>query len=67
MWRFPIHTGLPGFDLTTCARRFKKKNQVSLTSLCDSNFGAFGGPWHGLPSGHYVGPHGCSSTRIVTK
>ena len=28
-----------------------------------------GGPWLGLdgPSGHYVGPHGCSSTRTVTK
>ena len=28
-----------------------------------------GGPWLGLdgPSGHYVGPHGRSSTRIVTK
>ena len=27
------------------------------------------GPWLGLdgPSGHYVGPHGRSSTRIVTK
>ena len=27
------------------------------------------GPWHGLHrlSGHNVGPHGCSSTRIVTK
>ena len=33
------------------------------------NFGAFGGPWHRLhrPSGHYVGPQGCSSTRIVTE
>ena len=29
----------------------------------------FGGPWLGLdgPNGHHVGPHGCSSTRIVTK
>ena len=28
-----------------------------------------GGPWLWLggPSGHYVGPHGCSSTSIVTK
>ena len=28
-----------------------------------------GGPWLGLdgPGGHYVGPHGRSSTRIVTK
>ena len=27
------------------------------------------GPWLGLDrlGGHYVGPHGCSSTRIVTK
>ena len=31
--------------------------------------GLLGGPWRRLdgPSGHYVGPHGCSSTRIVTK
>ena len=29
----------------------------------------FGGSWLGLhgPSGHYVGPHGCPSTCIVTK
>ena len=35
----------------------------------NSNFEAFGGPWLGLdgPSGHYVGPHGRSSTRIFTK
>ena len=35
----------------------------------NSNFAVFGGPWHRLdgPSGHSVGPHGCSSTRIVTK
>ena len=28
-----------------------------------------GGPWLGLYGlgGHYVGPHGCSSTRIITK
>ena len=31
--------------------------------------GFWGGPWLGLYGlgGHYVGPHGCSSTRIVTK
>ena len=35
----------------------------------NSNFEFLGGPWLGLdgPSGHYVGPHGRSSTRIVTK
>ena len=29
----------------------------------------WGGPWLGLdgPGGHYMGPHGCSSTCIVTK
>ena len=45
----------PGFDLTTSA---------ILVIL-----GLWEGPWHGLhrPSGHYVIPHGCSSTRIVTK
>ena len=46
---------------------------MSLNSLHNSNFGAFlgggGGAWLGLhgPSGHYMGPHGCPSTRIVTK
>ena len=32
-------------------------------------FAILGGAWLGLygPSGHCVGPHGCSSTRIVTK
>ena len=41
----------------------------SLNSLNNSNSGAFGGPWPGLhgPSGHYMGPDGCSSTRNVTK
>ena len=31
--------------------------------------GLLGGAWLGLhgPTGHYVGPRGCSSTRIVTK
>ena len=42
---------------------------MSLNNLRNSNFGILGGPWHGLhrPRGHYMGPHGCSSTRIVTK
>ena len=33
------------------------------------NLGFSEGPWHELhrPSSHYLGPHGCSSTRIVTK
>ena len=49
--------------------RFLKFFQVSLNSLRNSNLGAFGGPWlrlHG-PSCHCVGPHGWSSTCIVTK
>ena len=46
-----------------------KSFQVSLNSPHNSNFGASEGPWHRVhrPSGHYAGPHGCSSTRIVTK
>ena len=32
-----------------------------------SNFGAFKGLILHVPSGHYVGPHGYSSTRIVTQ
>ena len=39
--------------------------QVPLSSLRTSHFGAFGGPT--AQAGHYVGPHGCLSTRIVTK
>ena len=37
-------------------------------NLCDVILGLWGGPWHGLhrPS-YYVGPHGFSSTCIVTK
>ena len=37
--------------------------------LHSSNLGLLEGPWLGLhwPSGHYMGPHGCSSTLIVTK
>ena len=44
-------------------------SQVPLNSRNNSNFEALGGPWPGLhgPSSHYVGPHGCSSTPIVTK
>ena len=42
---------------------------MSLNSLHNGNFGAFGGAMLGLYGlgSHYVGPHGCSSTRIVTK
>ena len=41
--------------------------QVPLNTRTNSNFGAFGGPGLHGPSGHYVGPQGCPSTRIVTK
>ena len=50
-------------------RRISEILRVSLNSLHHGNFGAFGGPWLGLYGlgSHYVGPHGCSSTRTVTK
>ena len=50
-------------------RRISEILQVSLNSLHNGNFGAFGGPWLGLYGlgSHYVGPRGCSSTCIVTK
>ena len=40
MWRFPTYTGPPSFDLPTSARYF----QVSLHSVHNNNFGAFGEP-----------------------
>ena len=38
-------------------------------NLYEAILGLSGGSWHRLhrPSGHYVGPHGGSSTPIVTK
>ena len=44
-------------------------HQMPLNHLQTAILKLLGGPWLGLygPSGHYVGPHGCSSTRIVTK
>ena len=44
-----------------------KNFPVSLSSLRKSNFGAFGGPMARATFGYYVGRHGCSNTRIVTK
>ena len=44
-------------------------HQVPLKHLRTAMLRLLGGPWlglHGL-SGHYVGPHGCSNSRIVTK
>ena len=44
--------------------------QLPLNSQNNSTFwGLLRGPWLGLhgPSGHYVGPHEGSNTRIVTK
>ena len=41
-------------------------HQVPLNRLQIGILGLSGGGVHG-PSGHYVGPYGCSSTRIVTK
>ena len=44
-------------------------HQMPLNHLQTAILKLLGGPWLGLhgPSGHYVGTHGCSSTRIVTK
>ena len=46
--------------------RISKCHQIACTIAI---WGLLGAPWHGLhgPSGHYVGLHGCSSTRSVTK
>ena len=43
--------------------------QMPLNHLQTAILKLLGGPWLGLdgPSDHYVGSHGCSSTRIVTK
>ena len=39
-----------------------------MNNLKKSNLAAFGGPMaQHEPNAHYVGPRGCSSTRIVTK
>ena len=44
-------------------------HQMPLTHLQTTISKLLGGPWLGLdgPSGHYVGPHGRSSTRVITK
>ena len=44
-------------------------HQRPLNHLQTAILKLLGGPWLGVdgPSGHYVGPRGCSSTRIVTK
>ena len=44
-------------------------HQMPLKHLRTAILKLLGGPWLGLdgPSGHYVGPQGRSSTRIVTK
>ena len=41
----------------------------AMNHLQTTIFKLLGGPWLGLdgPHGHYMGPHGRSSTRIVTK
>ena len=42
---------------------------VPLNRIQTAILGLLGGAWlrlHG-PNGHYMGPHGCSSTHIVTK
>ena len=49
--------------------RSLRAHQVPLNSLQTAISQVLGGPWPWLygPGSHYVGPHGCSSTRIVTK
>ena len=44
-------------------------HQMPLNHLQTGILKLLGGPWLGLdgPSGHYMGPHGRSSTRVVTK
>ena len=44
-------------------------HQRPLNHLQTAILKLLGGSWLALdgPSGHYMGPHGCSSTRIVTK
>ena len=44
-------------------------HQGPLNHLQTAILKLWGGPWLGLdgPNDHYMGPHGCSSTRIVTK
>ena len=62
-----------GLDLTTSARcgvfPYIRLPSFRSNNLCEVILGLSEGPWHGLdgPSGLYVGPHRCSSTRIVTK
>ena len=63
-------------DLSKHSTAKKKKekpgwatHQMPLNRLQTAMLKLLRGPRLGLdgPSGHYVGPHGCSSTRIVTK
>ena len=57
------------FPFLTCRGWSLCTHQRPLNHLQTAISKLLGGPWLGLdgPSGHYVGPHGCSSTRIVTK
>ena len=50
-------------------RRVSEKVKFSKICRCQqvSNSRAFGGPMARGSSGHYMGPHGCLSTYIVTK
>ena len=49
--------------------QFWKCCRCHSTAYTTAISGLLGGPWLGLYGlgSHYVGPHGCSSTRIVTK
>ena len=61
----------PFFDLQRVENCLRSSctHQRPLDHLQTTILKLLGGPWlrlHG-PSGHYAGPHGHSSTRIVTK
>ena len=47
----------------------RKRTPNATEPPTNNNVGAFGGATLGLdgPSGHYVGPHGCSNIWICTK
>ena len=60
---FPFFTCRGWKTACLCAHQMPLKHlQTAISKL-------LGGPWLSLdgPSGHYVGPDGHSSTRIVTK
>ena len=57
------------FELQRVEKFRSCTHQMPLNHLQTAILKLLGGPWLGLhgPSGHYVGPPWCSSTRVVTK